>query len=243
MKGVSFLVLLATVGCGVKNVTDSDTSNIIGANDLRSVAANGENLPERFRNVIDAVGRMSMGCTGTHIGNGLVLSAGHCFANTSSAQAICNRTYVQFGYRKGVAPYLTTRCVEIVSMQLTSRKDYVLFRVATVPKAKMEVSLTVPQSGTTVTIFGHPQGRRLEWSQNCSLQDSRNILYSDIAHRCDTEPGSSGSVIIDANTLEVVGIHNGATGVWNWQQGRYVPWNYGTFLGATPSLVTALTNQ
>lgn len=224
------LLLFGLVSCGSLPANKSDTSKIIGSNDLVVVKPQGENLPLAMRSIIDAFGLMSMGCTATHIGNGLVLSAGHCFDSKELAKEICDETTVKFGLRKDVAPYLETKCVEIVAMELTDKKDFVLFRVADVPRAKVDVELKrKPALRSVVTIFGHPMERPLEWSQRCRIAKPRDMqgTLADFTHQCDTEPASSGSVVISTSSLKVVGIHNGGI----------APWNYGTLVSTTPELV------
>lgn len=78
--------LLAITAAGCASAVDGDdlgadsSSVILGDNDLLRVDPAGSNVPSKFRRVIDAIGRTSpMGCTATHLGNGLALSAGHCF--------------------------------------------------------------------------------------------------------------------------------------------------------------------
>lgn len=224
------LVSLSLVSCGSLPANKSDTSKIIGSNDLVVVKPQGENLPRGMRSLIDAFGLMSMGCTATHIGNGLALSAGHCFDSKEFADEICKETTIKFGLRKGIAHYLETKCVEVVAMELTDSKDFVLFRLAAVPRAKVDVELgKKPALRSVVTIFGHPMERPLEWSQRCRIAKPRDIqgTLADFTHQCDTEPASSGSVVISTSSLKIVGIHNGGI----------APWNYGTLVATTPELV------
>lgn len=227
------LVSLGLVSCGALPTNQSDTSKIIGSNDLVVVKPQGENLPKAMRPLIDAFGLMSMGCTGTHIGNGLVLSAGHCFDSKEFAEEICKTTTIQFGFRQGVNPYLETKCAEIVALELTDKKDFVVFRVADVPRAKVDVELKKsPKLRAAITIFGHPRERPLEWSQRCRLAKARDIegTLADFTHQCDTEPASSGSVVISTSSLKIIGVHNGGV----------EPWNYGTLVSTTPELVEPL---
>ena len=56
-----------------------EPSKIIGTNDLIAVNALATNIPLKYKALVNAFGLMSMSCTATHIGNGYVLTAGHCF--------------------------------------------------------------------------------------------------------------------------------------------------------------------
>src|SRR5690606_38023437 len=83
-----------------------------------------------------------------------------------------------------------------------------------------------PPVDTTITIFGHPQGRPLEWSQTCLLKPASAGGWGvdHFSHQCDTEPGSSGSSVLDDEPSKVIGIHDGGT----------TRWNYATYLANTP---------
>jgi hypothetical protein len=202
---------------------------IIGTNDLEPVLQNGANIPSKYSTLIDAFGLISMGCTATHIGNGLVLTAGHCFNGPAKrgSQADCSKWVIQWGLRKDATPYLVSRCKEILAYELNDDRDYAIFTVDNAPSAYVEVDLTEkPANGAVITIFGHPQARPLEWSKTCVVEPGSKGKWGadEFSHQCDTEPGNSGSTIIDDTTLKVVGIHDG---------GR-APWNYGTYLLSTP---------
>ncbi|MFZ9521257.1 MAG: trypsin-like serine peptidase [Silvanigrellaceae bacterium] len=204
---------------------------IIGSNELTPVLEDGANIPAKYRPLIDAFGKISMGCTATHIGNGLVITAGHCFEAPEKRinNKPCDKVTVDWGYRKDKAPYLKSKCTMILAAELNDSRDYAIFRVDVAPTAKVDVDLSAkPKFGSSITIFGHPQLRPLEWSQTCTVENTSNGGWGEdeFSHQCDTEPGNSGSTIIDDTTLKVIGIHDG---------GR-VPWNYGTFILNTPIL-------
>lgn len=208
-------------------VNEGEQAKIIGANDLRSVLEDGARLSDgraldpRYRALVDAFGTISMGCTATHIGGGLVLSAGHCFDAPSSGMRnqACGNVTVRWGVRRDKAAYLTSRCTEIVDARLSRDIDYAIFRVSPAPAAKVDVDLSArPPVGRRITIFGHPQLRPLEWSGTCTVQSGLAVGYGQrhFAHQCDTEAGSSGSTVLDDTTLRVIGIHDGGSPSWNY---------------------------
>jgi hypothetical protein len=202
---------------------------IIGSNELLPVLNDGANIPEKYRPLIDAFGKISMGCTATHVGNGLVITAGHCFEAPEKRinNKPCAGITVDWGYRKDKAPYLRSKCTMILAAELNDDRDYAIFKVDVAPTASVEIDLSArPKTGSTITIFGHPQLRPLEWSQTCTLESASNGNWGryEFSHQCDTEPGNSGSVVIDDQSLKIIGIHDG---------GR-IPWNYGTFVLDTP---------
>jgi len=205
-----------------------NTEKIIGKNDLIRVLSDGSNIPKKYTPIIDAFGKMSMGCTATHIGQGLVLSAGHCFRAPKQRSSFgCDGITVEWGVRQNTPPYLTSKCTEVVAARADYEQDYSIFRVEPFPAAYVDFDFDErPAVGSSLTQFGHPRARPLEWSQLCTLQTSARGGWGSkqFSHDCDSEPGSSGAALIDENSLKVVGIHDGGLGEWN----------YGTFLIDTP---------
>jgi len=207
---------------------------IIGENELTPVLNDGANIPERYRSLINGFGRMSMGCTATHIGDGLVISAGHCFEappnRTNNAK--CDGIKVEWGVRKDKPAYLTSNCEKILAYETSDDRDYAIFKVDKAPPVKLAVDLSGrPRTDTKITIFGFPQLRPLEWSKTCAIKpgsgnagQSQDWGVDQFSHQCDTEPGNSGSTVLDDDSLVVVGIHDGGL----------LPWNYGTYLVDTP---------
>lgn len=209
-------------------VSDS-TEKIIGRNEIIPVLRDGAYIPRKYAALIDAFWKVSMGCTATHIGEGLVITAGHCFeAPARRSSMSCEDVSVNWGYRKDKSAFLVSRCVNVLAAEHNDKRDYAIFEVDKVPPAKVEIDLQArPELGTALTIFGHPQARPLEWSQSCVLETSaRGGWGSDhFSHQCDTEPGNSGSTVLDDTSLRVVGIHDGGIS----------PWNYATYVVDTPS--------
>lgn len=201
---------------------------VIGNNDLVPVDQNGNNVPPQFRGLLDAFGRISVSCTATHIGHGIVLTAGHCFRATSMREGnlSCDHIKVEWGARKGVAPYLVSTCEVILAQETSDSRDYAIFKVDEAPRATARISAQASSVGRAITVFGHPQQRPLEWSGLCEWLGGAQGGFedADFAHQCDTEVGNSGSTVLDAQTGDVVGIHDGGV----------TPYNYGTAIQSTP---------
>ncbi|MFO0741687.1 MAG: trypsin-like peptidase domain-containing protein [Labilithrix sp.] len=244
LRALPALLVLAAVGCAVdatEDVRQARAAKVVGdTNELVAVAADGSNLAPKYRRTLDAFGLMRFDdgrnhCTVTHVGGGVVVTAGHCFdaPRTRTDDVACpdagTRGYaIAWGYRQDREPYLTSTCERILSMQHTGDTDYAIFRVSPAPVAAVRPELTArPKLGATVTIFSHPSHRPLEWSQTCTVQPlpvDASIGGSEFLHECDTEPASSGATVLDDATLAVVGIHDGA---WHDK-------NYATYLADTP---------
>lgn len=204
-------------------------AKIIGTNDLVPVTNDGANIPAKYGPLLDAFGLLTMGCTATHIGNGLAVTAGHCFRAPSQRKndAPCSNVSVDWGVREDKASYLRSTCVIVLAEEQSGDRDYAIFRVDPAPPVHIDPDFAArPAIDTSITIFGHPQRRPLEWSKTCPLKDGSSGGWGldQFSHKCDTEPGSSGSSILDDVTLKVIGIHDGGTSTWN----------YGTYLANTP---------
>jgi V8-like Glu-specific endopeptidase len=215
---------------------DNDIEKIIGKNDLIAVNASATNVPLKFRNLVDAFGKIGMGCTATHIGDGYVLTAGHCFwaGPTPIEDQDCAgaENEIQWGLREGKEAYLTSKCEKIIMAQRTEKTDYALIKVSPIPPVAIKTDLQKrARLNDKMTIFSHPDELPLRWSQSCKIQKIKDAEFDQalIHHVCDTNPGSSGATIINFYTLRVVGIHDG--GVLDGDGGGL---NYGTYIYDTP---------
>lgn len=232
--------------CGSQPSISSAPRTIVGGNDFKPVGTDLKGLPENLRPLADAIGLFGIGCTGTHIGDGIVVTAGHCFQNLlvhENSAAVdhvsCqnfepHNTDIEWGFRSynqaGDDVFTSvSHCLEVIHAEWNGQKDYAIIRMDNPPAVAipMDFSVHVP-TNQEITILSHPNGRPLEWSQICptSSADLVTSLNPDtrFIYTCDTEPGSSGAAVIDLKTLHIVGIHNGGT---TDDQGE--PWNYATF--------------
>lgn len=208
----------------------SDVEKIIGENDLVAVNADASNIPLKYKELVNAFGLMSMGCTATHIGNGYVLTAGHCFWAPEELvkDQPCADTTIEWGVREGVTSYLKSTCEKIVAAQRNSKNDFAILKVSPAPNVAVGVELNrKATAGDIVTIFSHPEELPLRWSKTCTVESVLDPKLSPDAlqHKCDTNPGSSGATIIDTTTNKVIGIHDGGR-----LNGPAIGMNYGTYL-------------
>lgn len=203
---------------------------IIGANELKPVAKDSSNLPENLRSLIGAFGMLEVGCTVTHIGDGLVLTAGHCIPQDKAPVGEClAKTFpkmtVRWNYVGDDAQTSQSNCVKLVATELSASLDFAILEVDNPPTMKLNVELNQrPVPGSQITILGYPRKRPLEWSGFCTVAVLPADTFKDVseenrkdffAHQCDTEPGQSGATVIDTKTLQVIGIHHGGIDPWN----------------------------
>ena len=223
---------------------------VIGQDELILVAAHAQNIPLRYRALVDAFGKISMNCTATHIGHGYVLTAGHCFLATPTAQKDldCKDINIEWGVREEIEPYLKSQCEKIIIQQTDYLNDYAVMKVSPIPPVaimpEMKRRATI---GDTLTVFSHPNKLPLYWSQFCGVerQFHGDLPKNTIQHKCDTNPGSSGASLINTLSLKVVGIHDGGVdGIDGINDPNLRPvntgMNYGTFIMNSP-LFEALT--
>jgi V8-like Glu-specific endopeptidase len=203
----------------------SSGRNIVGQDDFLTVNEDFSNIPAKWWRLADSVGRFSMGCTGTHLGRGLVVTAGHCFdANQNTSQnSPCEKVQIRWGYRGSRQSTLVSQCLRVLAMQNKPGIDYAIVEVSPAPPSWVNIDprpLDLDQE--RATLFSHPKGRPLQWSRYCRTKkldppprDARFIF-----HECDTLPGSSGASLVLESTGRVVALHKGGAvipnlGTWN----------------------------
>ena len=203
---------------------------IIGDDDLIPVRPDSSNIPEKFRDLVEAIGWTNYGCTVTHIGNGYALTAGHCFEAKAELERDqgCSYAHVEWGFREGKNPALRSDCEKIVAMQNDLKEnDFAILKMKTFPNSaailKKDDQIYPRQM---MTIFSHPNGLPLRWSQFCfvSAGHDHQVAQGLLEYTCDTDGGSSGAVLIDAESAQIVGIHKGG----------FPETNYGSHLLRSP---------
>ncbi|MBX2988993.1 MAG: trypsin-like peptidase domain-containing protein [Bdellovibrionaceae bacterium] len=216
-------------------------AKIIGSDQLTPSNDAGLNLPPALFRLVDAMGLLSMDCTGTHIGRGFVLTAGHCMTDQEkiaySENLPCADITIQWGVR-GDRRGLISRCRRIVALQLDPVLDYAILQFDRAPQAfvGLELQKEAPYGQPVLTILSHADAAPLAWSKFCRRimmfdpgQPQWGIQATNVKgfyHQCDTLPGSSGATILDSRTLKVVAIHNGGSQAYNYATPlRALPWN------------------
>lgn len=231
---------------------------IIGNLPQIPVRADGSNIDRALLPALDAIGLISIstagGCTGTHIGSGLVLTAGHCFLNgareTSTLQqkAVllqnqpCSGISVSWGYRGSPEtgsprPIITllSQCTQILFLERNANTDFALFRVNTAPDAKIALAFESSRTSnnTKLTLLGYPNLNPLEWSQYCPLI---NLAHSSemakfygsgrLLYQCDTQRGNSGSALLALSAKGALEI----VGLHNDAAPTGIPYNIGSYI-------------
>jgi V8-like Glu-specific endopeptidase len=227
-KTASLLATIAALNaCGDHNSPASKPMIIVGSNDLTTVT-NSADLPERYAAAQKSIGLMTGKCTAFHLGNGIVATAGHCVSvdtprTDAPASAVpCQYVDIQWGKTATEKPYLTSRCMEVLEHVENDKTDIAILRVDPVPPSKLEIAPGKAFVGSSLSLLGYANGTDLKYSQGCGMYTPHEdtVTKGQFTHQCDSEPGHSGSPILDSNSMQVVGVHDGGDREWN----------YGTFL-------------
>jgi hypothetical protein len=218
---VALSTLLPVLGCtGVPNADDTEPDAqahtraiVLGIDDSVEVQADGVNIPDVLAAQMDAVGRgQGLGCTGTHIGDRRVLTAGHCV--TASSHEHCAATSFEWNVRGDPLHPLVGRCVRVLFVAFSDEADLALVEVDRAPAVAARVDACRDAAlGEEVSLLGYPERGPLRWPGYCPLvTDVSEHVMQSIGHRCDTKDGSSGSPLFHRQSGAVVGVHLGVGG-------------------------------
>lgn len=187
--------------------------------------------------------RQYIQCTGMHIGNGTILTAGHCFLGSYN----CNGATVSFGIPGRDAKQ--AKCTKVLmneaagSAYNSTRNDYALFKVDSFPAQSFDIrsSAKDPALNEAVALVGYPRLSRprnrdvMAVSTTCAVSKLNGIdlfgrprAQSSILHNCATSPGMNGGLIVGADSSDLVAIQ---------QAGSIEPKN-----GYNPLTITAVDN-
>lgn len=195
-----------------KNITES----ICGTNNLQHVSeydgARGQ--PVEFVSKYEqAVGALAYGvlpntskyCTGILISEDLFLTAAHCVDSTILKE------FAVFNFQKlrGSTELAKPEHFKILAVveKALNQLDYAIIQIDGKPGLKygfQKINVAAIPDGNILTIIQHPSGKpkMVDIGHKNGLRDQDYMTYGDL----DTEPGSSGSAVLDQNGF-VVGVH------------------------------------
>lgn len=146
-------------------------------------------------------------CSGTMISEDLFLTASHCIEGGNATT-----NYLAFNYEKAKGSQTLLqqshfKVAEVVEEGGSSTTDYAILRIDGKPGAKFgyaKINLTAPVEGDVFTIIQHPSGKpkQVDVGHRSKYTSGVYMGYGDL----DTEPGSSGSGVLDAQG-QLVGVH------------------------------------
>ncbi len=207
-----------------QNLQFTDSKSIIGVNDLVSVPKSLTNFREETpsEDLLDSIGLIHSGCTATHIGNNIMITAGHCIQAKFFGfhkDLSCNKSLLtSWGVRGSYKGYLNSRCVRIIAAENSIERDFAFIKVDNAPRSQFGLYTGgEPELNRDMTIYSHPMKRPLQWSKKCKnlgrkdlgqWNSNRAYYLNRVHYSCDTEGGSSGAAVIDPDSYEILAIHN-----------------------------------
>lgn len=198
--------------------------SVCGANDYRDTVCYRTGNPAEFGRT-PAVARLPRNggslCTAWRVGpDNRVLTDNHCFTSGAGIEVWFNHDCTTCG---GSTSATATKVLVSQVPRTSAARDYTLFSVTDFGSLAsfgyLELDARVPAVGEEVYVIGHPAGEL----EKLSLRDDQNgggycvvsavrvngsSSQSDIAYRCDTEGGSSGSPVLSRRTNKVIGLHH-----------------------------------
>lgn len=174
-------------------------------------------------NIAKAVGRLvyrpqngtNWTCTATHVGNGYVVTAGHCVADAAIDQEACSSLFIEWDYRKSrndlkatPKPTIIGKCQKIISWEFRGGDaytiDHAIIKVDNAPDNAVAIDpQPLVEVGSTVHQFSHPGGVPLLWANQCKITQ---LPFQYYRHDCFSASGSSGSALIDFKTNKLIGV-------------------------------------
>lgn len=193
-----------------------NTESICGTNNLQHVAEydGSRGQPVEFVSQYEqSVGALAYGelpntskyCSGILISDDLFLTAAHCIDSSILKE------FAVFNFQKlrGTADLAKAehfKIAEVVEKGLNSL-DFAIIRIEGKPGLKygfQKINIAAVQNGNVLTIIQHPSGKpkMVDIGHKNGLRDQQYMTYGDL----DTEPGSSGSAVLDQDGY-IVGVH------------------------------------
>ncbi len=177
----------------------------------------------RYRKYSRPVGRLDMliedrygargtsTCTASIISETYILTNYHCIpGNEPGAKVV--RAELRMGF---LSTYDTgnTYAVRVSPVERSKNLDYAILKVSGNPSrqyGKVQLVLRDPDPSEELFIIHHPAGKPKRVTRRlCRATSTRTVAGTNMHHRCDTMPGSSGSPIFSDNDMALVGLHYG----------------------------------
>lgn len=205
----------------------AEPESLCGSDDTQDAVCYKSRYPKEYQTSL-AVARLLINgdtlCTAWRVGpDNRMFTNNHCIASTADAQ----NTEVWFNYQcttcggQDVGPIVKVPADRVLRTDHTL--DYTLFTVSNFAAIQqfgyLNLDVRQPTAGEQVYIPQHPEGEptRLAITSdsdaggNCVIDQGVVDGYgsgTDTSYRCDTEPGSSGSPVIERSTHEVIALHH-----------------------------------
>jgi formylglycine-generating enzyme required for sulfatase activity len=181
---------------------------------------------DRFRRIALPVGRLDVivnnpsvpgagysWCTASIISARHIITNNHCFPEGQGGvrQAFLLMDYYSDDNEAAVRRFE----VRAVPVERNAALDFAIAEVTGNPSAtfgRIALEPRDPEPGESLLIIHHPLGKPKHMTRgNCRAHAPVAVQGTDIRHRCDTMPGSSGSPILAEGSGRMLGLHYGGS--------------------------------
>jgi Trypsin-like peptidase domain len=148
-------------------------------------------------------------CTGSLLGGGLVLTNDHCLPQEGSYEVLEASILMNYHTLDGVAS--VRFAIDPVAIENSFDLDYAIARVDPLAEEQfghIYIGTPPPDAGSARVVIHHPLGKPKVMSRFRCLVLNDRAGPPVVAHRCDTLPGSSGSLLFDERGIAVA-LHRG----------------------------------
>lgn len=151
---------------------------------------------------------LGAGCTAFLVDDALVVTAGHCISDSS-----CSSRQFGFGFhmtsattvRAQLDPDDVYRCGRVVARENSGGADWAVVQLdrPVVGRTPLQVNAQVPEIDTPTVLAGHPSGLPMKIAVGGRVH---GVGPNTLSVSVDAYSGNSGSPVLRADTLEVIGI-------------------------------------
>lgn len=133
-------------------------------------------------------------CGASHMGDGLVLTAGHCLMSSASlSRSSCADFSVKWD-----SGGTSSACSEVIHLNTKPFEDYALLRVSNAPSAQFGKPLTTQNNDRPAFFVSGGQGVK------CTLAKAGGTAPGHYVGRCDSMPGQSGTLVFSVTDTEEI---------------------------------------
>jgi formylglycine-generating enzyme required for sulfatase activity/V8-like Glu-specific endopeptidase len=183
-------------------------------------------------------------CTATLISAATIITNAHCVPGEPGSKLI--KVEVRFGYLQLEDKTSQAFTVDPTPLETNRGLDYAILRVRGDPGNQFGTAIRphrAVRENESLFVIHHPGGTPQKLTRaSCYAHPTKAIEKTEIRHRCDTLPGSSGALIYAQSDGAIVGLHHSG----GLMAGDQLSFNRGTEIAAldqrSPRLLASAAN-